>query len=410
MNLLVQYFSNPRYRLKIPKEKYYPAPGVDGALTTFDLIPPEQRVKTPDVQGIFMSTVYKSFLARRKMIKNNLQSEYTLSQIEKALKACELRKDARAQDLNLKQFANLVNHLHQYQSEDNEIEQRELDEQARLATESLARQSFLAMKMASCKSDLEYNCATASSKDEIVYGAARPGAKSQRCFNSEDKVSEAEVVEWATYMKAQGIKCVVGLLSSSELDTYAGSPPSAILESNGLQAVNIQVEEGDAEKWGKHGAKEGVQRSLRGSLRVVQNWVALRVAKRVAKSKAESGVKSGEKIVAKSGVKRVAKRVANSGAESGVKSCAKRVAKSGVKSGAESGVKRIAKRVAKSGAKRVAKSGVKSGAESGVKRIAKRVTKSGAKRVAEGVAKRVTKSGAESGVKSGAESVVRRGR
>lgn len=41
---------------RIPKEKYFPVPGVDGALVTFKLLPPAQRMQVPDERG-FVSTV-----------------------------------------------------------------------------------------------------------------------------------------------------------------------------------------------------------------------------------------------------------------------------------------------------------------------------------------------------------------
>lgn len=41
---------------RIPKEKYFPVPGVDGALVTFKLLPPTQRLQVPDERG-FISMV-----------------------------------------------------------------------------------------------------------------------------------------------------------------------------------------------------------------------------------------------------------------------------------------------------------------------------------------------------------------
>lgn len=41
---------------RIPKEKYFPVPGVDGALVTFKLLPPAQRLQVPDERG-FISMV-----------------------------------------------------------------------------------------------------------------------------------------------------------------------------------------------------------------------------------------------------------------------------------------------------------------------------------------------------------------
>ncbi|GIL83254.1 hypothetical protein Vretifemale_12103, partial [Volvox reticuliferus] len=73
----------------------------------------------------------------------------------------------------------------------------------------------------SCKSDVPYNFARASERDEFVFGAARPGASGQRCFNPDDKVTPAEVEEWADFMASHGIQRVVSLLSESELATYS---------------------------------------------------------------------------------------------------------------------------------------------------------------------------------------------
>ncbi|PNH00932.1 hypothetical protein TSOC_013213 [Tetrabaena socialis] len=44
----------------------------------------------------------------------------------------------------------------------------------------------------SCKADVQFNFSRASEHDDFVYGAARPGAAGQRCFNPEDKVTVAE--------------------------------------------------------------------------------------------------------------------------------------------------------------------------------------------------------------------------
>ncbi|GIL52891.1 hypothetical protein Vafri_8647 [Volvox africanus] len=73
----------------------------------------------------------------------------------------------------------------------------------------------------SCKSDVRYNFARASEHDAFVFGAARPGAAGQRCFNPDDKVTSAEVEEWAEFMAGHGIQRVVSLLSESELATYS---------------------------------------------------------------------------------------------------------------------------------------------------------------------------------------------
>ncbi len=67
--------------------------------------------------------------------------------------------------------------------------------------------------MSSCRADALYNFSKASSRDEHVFACARPGAKAARCYDPEDKVTEAEVFEWAAFIKDRGIKRVISLLT-----------------------------------------------------------------------------------------------------------------------------------------------------------------------------------------------------
>ncbi|KAG1672443.1 hypothetical protein FOA52_013229 [Chlamydomonas sp. UWO 241] len=98
------------------------------------------------------------------------------------------------------------------------------------------------LQQPSCKADSEFNFGSASGRDDLVYGAARPGARSQRCFKADDQVTEAEVTEWAEFMKGYGIKRVVGLLTSSEREQTYVAPPAELLRAAGLDAINVDVE------------------------------------------------------------------------------------------------------------------------------------------------------------------------
>lgn len=112
MSVFTHFYSKPKYRFKISKTKYFPVPGVDGALVTFVLTPPDKRVKVPSEKG-FMALVNKAFSTRRKMMRNSLQPLYTPEHVEKSLTACQLRPDARAEDLTLEQFVDFHWHLHE---------------------------------------------------------------------------------------------------------------------------------------------------------------------------------------------------------------------------------------------------------------------------------------------------------
>lgn len=80
MNVRVQFYSRPVYRFLIPKEKYYPEPGVDGALVTFRLFPPSARAPVGSEKG-FLALVGKAFLSRRKMMRNSVSPLYETAQV-----------------------------------------------------------------------------------------------------------------------------------------------------------------------------------------------------------------------------------------------------------------------------------------------------------------------------------------
>ncbi|GFR49059.1 hypothetical protein Agub_g11085 [Astrephomene gubernaculifera] len=92
----------------------------------------------------------------------------------------------------------------------------------------------------SCKADAKYNFAKASEHDELVFGSARPGAPQQRCYNPEDKVTPAEVDDWAAFMTSHGVQRVVSLLSDKELDTYE-QPLSTSLSRSFKRAINVDT-------------------------------------------------------------------------------------------------------------------------------------------------------------------------
>ena len=106
MSVYTHYYSAPRYRLRIARTKYFPVPGVDGALVTFRLRGPGERQEVPSERG-FNALVAKAFSERRKMMRNSMQPLYSSADVGAALAAVGLREDARAQDLNVEQFVRL---------------------------------------------------------------------------------------------------------------------------------------------------------------------------------------------------------------------------------------------------------------------------------------------------------------
>lgn len=74
-------------------------------------------------------------------------------------------------------------------------------------------------------SAVDYNYAETTAEEGSVAGAARPGARKQRCFSDAvaSPTTAAEVAEWVAFMQGEGVGAVVSLLSPEEAATY--EPP-----------------------------------------------------------------------------------------------------------------------------------------------------------------------------------------
>jgi 16S rRNA (adenine1518-N6/adenine1519-N6)-dimethyltransferase len=107
MNIVVHYYSNPKYLFKIDRKKYIPAPKVHGAVVEFRLKSAAERVSVPDERA-FLSLVKKSFLQRRKALRNALQPLVSSAEAVAALESIGLTADARAQELGLEEFVKLA--------------------------------------------------------------------------------------------------------------------------------------------------------------------------------------------------------------------------------------------------------------------------------------------------------------
>jgi hypothetical protein len=112
-----------------------------------------------------------------------------------------------------------------------------------------------------------YNYAATTASATQVAGAARPGAKFQRCFSDckEAPVAAEEVAAWVKAMKAHGVAAVVSLLSPAEVATYA--PPgveAAMREAfgpTGYSVFNLKDEGGRAPAGGGQGGGDIAQGS-----------------------------------------------------------------------------------------------------------------------------------------------------
>jgi len=106
INIILRYYCTPKYLFKIDRRKYVPSPKVHGAVIRLDLRPPQQRPEVPS-ETEFLKLVKKSFLQRRKVLRNALQPLVSAEQVATALEAAGLPLDARAQSLGLDDFVKL---------------------------------------------------------------------------------------------------------------------------------------------------------------------------------------------------------------------------------------------------------------------------------------------------------------
>ncbi|MFZ0908328.1 MAG: 16S rRNA (adenine(1518)-N(6)/adenine(1519)-N(6))-dimethyltransferase RsmA [Candidatus Acidiferrales bacterium] len=106
LSTLCQFFTKPEIAFKIPAGAFNPPPRVTSALVQMSL--PGERA-TLDVADAseFLEFLQRCFAHKRKTLRNNLLESSSDAQIAAALKSCGLKPDARAEQLDLTQFAAL---------------------------------------------------------------------------------------------------------------------------------------------------------------------------------------------------------------------------------------------------------------------------------------------------------------
>jgi len=110
LSVITRYYSRPEFVFEIPREAFSPPPEVTSALVTLRF--PGERTRlslSDDVQ--FLDFVKLCFSKKRKTLVNNLRSVAELQRIRESLAACSLREDARAEQLSVAEFANLLKQL-----------------------------------------------------------------------------------------------------------------------------------------------------------------------------------------------------------------------------------------------------------------------------------------------------------
>ena len=110
MNLLsvsVQFYGNPEIISIIPKEDFWPEPKIDSAIIKITNI---KKPKNINIKKFF-KLIKAGFSSPRKQLANNLSNNLNLNkeEIKKALAECNLNIQARASNLEIKDWIHLLN-------------------------------------------------------------------------------------------------------------------------------------------------------------------------------------------------------------------------------------------------------------------------------------------------------------
>ena len=109
LSLSVKVYGEPRYIKTVPRGAFSPPPNVDSAIIHISSIS-RQRFDSVNEQHFF-SVVKCAFKARRKMLAGNLRSLFTDETIQASLDIVGISRTARAEDIPLNQWVQLVKAL-----------------------------------------------------------------------------------------------------------------------------------------------------------------------------------------------------------------------------------------------------------------------------------------------------------
>jgi len=110
LSVITQYFSRPAIALKLPPGAFQPPPEVDSALVSLKLPGESAKLRLADCHK-FLAFVKACFAQKRKTLVNNLRGSTEAKRIEAALIQLNLIPTARAEELSVRQLAELYGKL-----------------------------------------------------------------------------------------------------------------------------------------------------------------------------------------------------------------------------------------------------------------------------------------------------------
>ncbi len=108
LSLRVQYLAECELICTVPAAAFHPPPKVDSAVVRLR----PRKIEIPALDPKQLETLVKlGFAAKRKMLRNNLQSAVERDRLTQLLEQLKINPQARAEDLSVEQWVTLANEL-----------------------------------------------------------------------------------------------------------------------------------------------------------------------------------------------------------------------------------------------------------------------------------------------------------
>ncbi|NJL63356.1 MAG: 16S rRNA (adenine(1518)-N(6)/adenine(1519)-N(6))-dimethyltransferase RsmA [Methylacidiphilales bacterium] len=108
LTVRVSYLARCEYICTVPAKAFYPAPKVDSAVVRLTPRPLEVAANDPK----YLETLVKlGFSAKRKMLRNNLQTVIERDRMTQILEQLDINPQSRGEDLSVEQWVRLGNEL-----------------------------------------------------------------------------------------------------------------------------------------------------------------------------------------------------------------------------------------------------------------------------------------------------------
>ncbi len=104
LSVMIQYKTRTQYAFKVPRTVFMPAPEVDSAVVTMDIVPRSERPALDE--DFFLDFVKRAFKQKRKTLVNNLHAAYDISKdaLNGYLTHHGYNEDVRAEALTVEDF------------------------------------------------------------------------------------------------------------------------------------------------------------------------------------------------------------------------------------------------------------------------------------------------------------------